>query len=48
MTNRLTKLIAAALSIAMLSGCTPLVVGAGAAVVADKAVEAEEGGDGLF
>ncbi|MCA0271646.1 MAG: hypothetical protein LCH69_06220 [Proteobacteria bacterium] len=30
------------------SGCGPLVVGAGGAVIADQAVEDEKGGDGLF
>ena len=31
-----------------LSACAPVIVGAGAAVVADKVVEEERGGDGLF
>ena len=30
------------------SGCAPLLIGGGAAVVADQAVEKEKGGDGLF
>ncbi len=33
---------------AALSACSPLVVGAGAAVVADEVIEREKGGDGLF
>lgn len=32
----------------MVSGCAPLVVGAGGAVIADAAVEDQKGGDGLF
>ena len=31
-----------------LTGCAQLVIGAGAAVVADEVVENERGGDGLF
>ncbi len=34
--------------IPVLAGCTPLVVGAGAAVIADEVVEDRNGGDGLF
>ncbi len=30
------------------TGCAPLLIGGGAAVVADQAVEKEKGGDGLF
>lgn len=42
-------LMVSALLLSMLaSGCGPLVVGAGGAVIADKAVEDEKGGDGLF
>ncbi len=36
------------LAAATLSGCGPLLVGAGGAVIADKAVEDQQGGDGLF
>ncbi len=31
-----------------LSACSPLIVGAGAAVIADEVIEREKGGDGLF
>ncbi len=31
-----------------LSGCAPLLIGGGAAVVADEAIEQDQGGDGLF
>lgn len=31
-----------------LAGCTPVVVGGAAAIVADEVMEAEGGGDGLF
>ena len=37
-----------ALAVTGLSGCVPLVVGAGGAVVADEIMEQEGGGDGLF
>ncbi len=40
--------IGAGLFAAILSGCGPILVGAGGAVIADKAVEDERGGDGLF
>ncbi len=38
-------LLAASLA---LSGCAPLLVGGGAAVVADQVAEDQNGGDGLF
>ncbi len=31
-----------------LSACAPLLIGGGAAVVADEAIEQDQGGDGLF
>ena len=31
-----------------ISACAPLLVGGGAAVVADEAIEQDRGGDGLF
>lgn len=46
--RRLVLVLSAALSSALASGCGPLIVGAGGAVIADKAVEDEKGGDGLF
>ena len=48
MITALTRLSIAAALVVTLAGCTPLLVGAGAAVVADEAMEREEGGDGLF
>lgn len=30
------------------SACAPLLIGGGAAIVADQAVEKDKGGDGLF
>jgi len=33
---------------ATLSACAPLIVGGAAAIVADEAIEQNEGGDGLF
>ena len=32
----------------LLPGCAPVVIGAGAAVIADEVVEVQRGGDGLF
>jgi hypothetical protein len=32
----------------LFSGCAPLVIGAGGAVIADQVVEDKKGGDGLF
>ena len=31
-----------------LSGCAPLLIGGAGAIVADEAIEQEQGGDGLF
>jgi hypothetical protein len=31
-----------------LSGCAPLLIGGAGAVVADEAIEQDQGGDGLF
>ena len=45
---RRTLLLSLALLTTAVSGCGPLIVGAGGAVIADKAVEDEKGGDGLF
>lgn len=44
-TNLAFLFLIAALAI---SGCAPLLIGGAAAVVADEAVEQENGGDGLF
>lgn len=41
-------IILISLAAATLSGCGPLLVGAGGAVIADKAVEDQQRGDGLF
>ncbi len=48
MQMKLKTLIAAMLAAATLSACAPLIVGTGAAVVADEVAENENGGDGLF
>ncbi len=42
------KALAALITIAALSACAPLLIGGGAAVVADEAAEQNQGGDGLF
>lgn len=46
--NRLFLMLSAVLLSVAVSGCGPLIVGAGGAVIADQAVEDEKGGDGLF
>ena len=48
MQSKLGLILAIAATWAVLSGCVPLVVGAAGAVVIDKVVEQEQGGDGLF
>ncbi len=42
------KLLAALMMTATLTSCGPLLVGGGAAVIADQVAEDEKGGDGLF
>lgn len=42
------RALAALITIATLTACAPLLIGGGAAIVADEAVEQDEGGDGLF
>ena len=37
-----------ALAELLLPGCAPVLIGAGAAVIVDQAVESNQGGDGLF
>jgi hypothetical protein len=44
----LWKALAALMITATLSACAPLLIGGGAAVVADEVVEQDQGGDGLF
>ena len=44
----LWKALAALMIIATVPACAPLLIGGGAAIVADEAVEQDEGGDGLF
>jgi hypothetical protein len=41
-------MVLAALLVLTTAGCAPLLVGGAAAVVADEAVEQDNGGDGLF
>ena len=48
MTRIWTRTVAAALAAMTVAGCTPLIVGGAVAVVADEAVEQDQGGDGLF
>jgi predicted small secreted protein len=42
------QIAALILTAALLSGCGPIIIGAGGAVLADKVVEDQQGGDGLF
>lgn len=42
------RALAALITIASLSACAPLLIGGGAAIVADEAIEQDQGGDGLF
>lgn len=42
------RALALMLTCAALSACAPLLIGGGAAVVADEAMEQDQGGDGLF
>jgi hypothetical protein len=44
----LWKALAALIILAPLPACAPLLIGGGAAVVADEAIEQDQGGDGLF
>ena len=48
MHNAVLKTLAALLTFATLSACAPLLIGGGAAIVADEAIEQDQGGDGLF
>jgi hypothetical protein len=48
MHNTLRLLLLAMLTFSTLSSCGPLLVGGGAAVIADQVAEDENGGDGLF
>ena len=43
-----TKVALMLIGLMTASGCVPVAVGAGAAVVADSVVEDRSGGDGLF
>ena len=40
--------VLALITVAALSGCAPLLFGGAGAVVADEAIEQDQGGDGLF
>ncbi len=44
----LAKALATLLALATLTACAPLIVGGAGAIVADEAIEQEQGGDGLF
>ncbi len=44
----MTKILAILGACAFLSGCVPLAVGAGGALIADQVAEDQNGDDGLF
>lgn len=46
--NRILKAAMLSAALALVSGCVELAVGAGAAIIADEALEQRNGGDGLF
>ena len=46
--QRTGLMLMAALLMLTMAGCAPLVIGGAAAVVADEAIEQDQGGDGLF
>lgn len=48
MIKNVWKAMTVLLTVALFSGCAPLLVGGAAAVVADEAIEQDQGGDGLF
>jgi len=43
-----TRITLALIGLMAISGCVPVAIGAGAAVVADSVAEDQQGGDGLF
>ena len=48
MQKKILAFLVLAVSAGLISGCVPLAVGAGGAVIADKVAEDQTGGDGLF
>ena len=46
--QKMTLAILALVTAVAISACAPLLIGGGAAVVADEAIEQDRGGDGLF
>ena len=48
MQTTLWRALAALVAVATLTACAPLLIGGGAAIIADEAVEQDEGGDGLL
>ena len=42
------RALAALITIATLGACAPLLIGGGAAIVADEVIEQDQGGDGIF
>ncbi len=46
--RQMQKIIWAVLVTAMMTGCAPLLIGGAGAIVADEAIEQDQGGDGLF
>ena len=48
MRNKVWLLLALVTGSAVLAGCVPVAIGAAGAVIADEAIENDQGGDGLF
>jgi hypothetical protein len=48
MQRKLGQILGILATLAVLSGCVPLVVGAAGVVIVDKVVEQKQGGDGLL
>lgn len=44
----MARVVLAALVAGLLAGCAPLLIGGAGAIVADEAIEQDQGGDGLF
>ena len=48
MQNKFWLILAVAMAGIAVSGCVPVAIGAAGVVVADEAIENDQGGDGLF
>ena len=48
MTNKFWLILTLVTGATALSGCVPVAIGAAGVVIADEAIEQDQGGDGLF